>query len=124
MTRSSRPFETFLDRLPLTTVRTRLVGVRLAIKIGVPLCADAGGAAGGGVRTAGCRNDVGRARVLQEDGGTVRGHGDGKIPSLLSADNHVTRFSCPEGPFFFAGPRESRGSSGLPISVQGVTCLR
>src|SRR5258708_14244368 len=35
MTRSSRPFETFLDRLPLTIVRTRLMGVRLAIKVGV-----------------------------------------------------------------------------------------
>src|SRR5712671_1016413 len=35
MTRSSRSFETFLDRLPLTIVRTRLMGVRLAIKVGV-----------------------------------------------------------------------------------------
>src|SRR5712672_2896187 len=35
MTRSSRPFETFLDRLPLTIVRTRVMGVRLAIKVGV-----------------------------------------------------------------------------------------
>src|SRR5216683_6466990 len=35
MTRSSRPFETFLDRLPLTIDRTRLMGVRLAIKVGV-----------------------------------------------------------------------------------------
>ena len=82
--------------------------------------ADAGRAVGRGVRIARCGNDVCRARVLQEDGGTVRGHGDGKIPSLLSADNHVTRFSCPEGPFFFAGPFESRGSSGT--TDLGASC--
>src|SRR5712671_3773789 len=35
MTRSSRPFETFLDRLPLTIVRTRVMGVKLLIKVGV-----------------------------------------------------------------------------------------
>src|SRR6266849_1126448 len=35
MTRSSRSFETLLDRLPLTIVMTRLMGVRLAIKVGV-----------------------------------------------------------------------------------------
>jgi len=55
--------------------------------------------------------DVCRAGVLQENGGTMRGHGDGKIPSLLSADRLANRFTCPEG-VFFSGPFESRGSSG------------
>src|SRR5258708_9242282 len=35
MNRSSKPFKTSLDWLPLTNVRTRLMGVRLAIKVGV-----------------------------------------------------------------------------------------
>ena len=46
-------------------------------------------AAGDGMRVAQCSDDSGRAGVLQEDGGTVWGHGDGEIPSLLSGNRHA-----------------------------------
>jgi hypothetical protein len=83
--------------------------------------ADAGRAVGRGVRIARCGNDVCRARVLQEDGGTVRGHGDGEIPSLLSADRLAKRFACREGLFSFSGSFGSRGSSGT--TDLGAICL-
>ena len=34
-------------------------------------------------------DDGSRAGVLQEDGGPVRGHGYGEVPSLLSDDCHA-----------------------------------
>ena len=74
--------------------------------------AGAGRAVGRGVRIARCGNDVCRARVLQEDGGTVRGHGDGEIPSLLSADRLAKRLARREGLFSFSRSFGSRGSSG------------
>ena len=36
-----------------------------------------------------CSDDGGRAGVLQEDGETVRGHGDDEIPSLLPGDRYA-----------------------------------
>ena len=65
--------------------------------------ADAGRAVGRGVRIARCGNDVCRARVLQEDGGTVRGHGDGEIPSLLQGNRHVSGLSRSEDRLFAIG---------------------
>src|SRR5579859_5613188 len=53
-----------------------------------------------GMCRARCRDDSSRAGVLQEDGGTVWGHGDGEIPFLLPVNRYSCRFSCSEDILF------------------------
>jgi hypothetical protein len=124
MTRSSRPFETFLDRLPLTIVRARLMGVRLAIKVGVSALAlmlaglpVAACVLPGAAMTSAERECCKKMAEQCGDMGMAKSHPCCQ-PTTTSIDFHALK-----------APSSSQDHlslvvlQGLPISIQAITCL-
>ena len=48
-----------------------------------------------------------------EDGGAVRGHGDGEVPSLLQGNPHTSGLSCSEGRLFASCAGAQRFDDGF-----------
>src|SRR5882762_4214761 len=123
MTRSSRSFETFLDRLPLTILRTRLMGVRLAIKVGVSALAlmlaalpVAACVLPGAGMTSAERECCKKMAEQCGDMGMAKSHPCCQ-PTGSPTDLHAPKASSSQDHLSLVVLQ------GLPISAQAVTCL-